>query len=70
MAGTVELYVEGSALKARMHKADTSVQELGEVRATGAGSYRAGEMAFIATNGQSGATYLVSGLRAMVRLGR
>ena len=70
MAGTVELYVEGSTLKARLHKADTSVQELGEVQATGARSYRAGEMAFVATNGQSGASYLVSGLRAMVRLGR
>ena len=70
MAGTVELYVEGSTLKARLHKTNTSVQELGEVQATGARSYRAGEMAFVATNGQSGASYLVSGLRAMVRLGR
>jgi len=56
MAGTVELYVDGSTLKARLHKTNTSVQALGEVQATGARSYRAGAMAFVATNGQRGAS--------------
>ena len=70
MAGTVELYVEGSTLKARMHRTTTSVQELGNVAATGPHRYRAGELEFVAIDGNSGARYLVSGLRAMVRLGQ